>query len=340
MLARLLGMGRQCFKVTVPCLVLLMLGALGGCSSWGFGHKPLDELKTRYETKESRYVDINGTEVHYRIEGNPDGPTLILIHAVLASMQTWDGWVNNLKDNYRIVRLDMPGCGLTGPFVNSDDYSPEALESFFNDFVNKLGLDHFYLAGNSQGAMVAWMYALDHPEHVDKMVLIQPIGYPQKLPPIINMMTTPVIRDFGYIAAPKYLVTTVAREVYADPDRLNDRIIERYFDLEQRKGNRIAMLKTLIELRKIARTDRYAKMIPNIKTSTLIEWGERDKFLPKQVLINWHRDLPKAPIVIYPWGGHVTMEEVPMQTSRDADRFFQGLPVKSNMWIEKTQIED
>ncbi len=321
-------------------LMVILLGALGGCSTLGFGHKPLNELKARYETKDSRYVDIDGTEVHYRIEGNLDGPTLLLIHAVTASLQTWDGWVDNLKDNYRIVRLDMPGCGLTGPFVNSDDYSPEALEHFLAQFIDKVGLDHFDLAGNSQGAMVAWMYAIKHPDHVDKMVLIQPIAYPQKLPQIIDFITMPVIRDIGYVMAPKFLVTTIARQVYGDPDRLNDRIIDRYFDLEQRKGNRVAMLKTLVQLRHISHTEKYARMVPLIKVPTMIEWGEKDNFLPRAVLERWHHDLPKAPIVIYPWGGHITMEEVPMQTSRDADRFFSGLPIKSNMWIESTEIQD
>ncbi len=334
----LMGNGRQ--RLIRVFLAGILLSLLSACSSMGMGHKSLETLKTRYENRYSRYVSVDGTLVHYRVEGNPDGPTLVLVHAVLASMQTWDGWVNYLKNDYRIIRLDMPGCGLTGPLQGKSDYSPEALETFFSQFVDALQLDHFYLAGNSQGAMVAWMYALKNPQRVDKMVLIQPVGYPQKLPGIVNFITTPVIRDLAYIAAPRALVTYVARKVYADPDRLNDRIIERYFDLSQREGNRVAMLNTLIELRKIVHTERYAAMIPKITTPMLIEWGEKDTFLPKEVLLRWHHDQPKAPIVIYPWGGHVTMEEVPMQTSRDANRYFQGLPVKSNMWIEKLQFAD
>lgn len=332
-----LGMFR---RTPVWAVLLLLGGLLSGCQSMqlGIGHKSLDLLKTRYETKESRYVEIDGTPVHYRVEGNPDGPTLVLVHAVMASLQTWDGWVGYLKDNYRIIRLDMPGCGLTGPFVNSSEYTPEAMVDFFGKFVDRIGLDHFYLAGNSQGGMVAWMYAAKHPDKVDKLVLVQPIGYPQKLPQIIDFMTMPVIRQVGYVMAPRWIVTMTARQVYADPDRLNDRIIDRYFDLTQREGNRVAMLRTLKDLRRVSSTDQYAKMIPDIKVQTLIEWGEKDTFLPKDALRNWHRDLPDAPVVIYPWGGHITMEEVPMQTSRDADRFLQGLPIKSNMWIDKTLI--
>ncbi len=322
----------------MKCLLAVVFVVMSGCSSLGMGHKSMDVLKARYANRFSRFMVIDGTPVHYRIEGNPDGPTLVLVHAVMASMQTWDGWVHYLGGSYRIVRLDMPGNGLTGPLQGSNDYSPEHMEQFFSDFVDAIKLDHFYLAGNSQGAMVAWMYALHHPERVDKLVLIQPLGYPQRLPPIINFMTTPGIRDLSYLGAPRALVTHVAREVYADPDRLNDGIIERYYDLSQRQGNRVAMMKTLVALRKAAQTEHYAKMIPEIKTPMLIEWGAKDKFVPRTLLLRWHHDQPTAPIIIYPWGGHVTMEEVPMQSSRDADRFFQGLPIKSNMWSEKTLI--
>lgn len=327
-------------------LIGLLATLLSGCEAMhkvdvlnmGMGYMPLETLKTRYETKESRYVDVDGTQVHYRVEGNPDGPTLVLVHAVLASLQTWDGWVDQLKKDYRIIRMDMPGAGLTGPLVGSNDYSIESQVAFFGRFVDKIGLQQFNLAGNSQGGLVAWMYALEHSQRVEKLILLQPAAYRQDIPGIIQFMSFPVIGDLGSVFAPKIIVSFTARRAYGEPDRLNQRIIDRYYDLSLRKGNRYAMVKVLRQLKAFAKDEKYGSMVPLIKVPTLIQWGERDTWLPKEVLKNWHADLPEAPIIIYPWGGHILMEEVPVQTARDADRFLQGLPIKSNMWIDKTQI--
>ena len=83
---------------------------------------PLKELRAKYETPASQYLEIDGTRIHYRMEGS--GPPLVLLHGVLAHLQTWDGWVERLKDRYRIFRVDLPGFGLTGPMA-SGTLTPE-----------------------------------------------------------------------------------------------------------------------------------------------------------------------------------------------------------------------
>src|SRR4051794_40096983 len=142
-------------------------------------------LRRKYESEHSRYVKIDGTRVHYRIEG--DGPPLVLLHGVLASLQTWDGWVHELKPHYRMIRVDLPGFGLTGPMA-SRNYTPEYSATFMDELRSKLGLERFHLAGNSLGGFLSWYYTTAYPARVDKLILIDPIAYPQKLPAVMKLV--------------------------------------------------------------------------------------------------------------------------------------------------------
>uniref|UniRef100_UPI00404B205D alpha/beta fold hydrolase n=1 Tax=Fulvivirga sp. TaxID=1931237 RepID=UPI00404B205D len=138
---------------------------------------PLDELKALYANEESKFVDIDGMDVHYRVEGS--GPTLVLLHGTSSSLHTWDAWTEILKDDFTIVRMDLPAFGLTGPNTTKD-YSLVAYSQFLDKFLAAVNVDTFYLAGNSLGGGIAMNYTLDHPERVKKLILIDASGYPRE----------------------------------------------------------------------------------------------------------------------------------------------------------------
>src|SRR5688500_20394687 len=104
-----------------------------------------------YQNHASRFLEVDGVRIHYRDEGS--GPTLVLLHGVIASLHTWDGWVQELSSRYRIIRIDMPGFGL------SDDvpvyrYYPLQSERLFDRIREVLGLNRSYLTGSSLGVYV------------------------------------------------------------------------------------------------------------------------------------------------------------------------------------------
>lgn len=275
----------------------------------------------KYENDASRYLVVDGMRVHYRDEGLRHGPALVLLHGVMASLHTWDGWVEALKDHYRIVRIDLPGFGFSD-VIPDDDYSPDGGAARIDKLADALGLGRFHLAGNSLGGLLSWYYAATHPHRVERLVLVSPVAYQQKLPFIIDTVSRAGIGGIaGKVRTPKFIVEQNVRMVYGDPRSPSADVIDRYWDLLQYGKNREAMVKTFRALRGYNVDDSIGERVPDVKAPTLIMWGTNDRWVPPALAERWQKDLPGATVRMYPGLGHVAMEEEPTMTARDAHAF-------------------
>lgn len=283
-------------------------------------HKP-DKVAAKYEYASSRYMSIGGKRIHYCVEGR--GPTLILLHGVMASLHTWEGWVKHLSAHYRIVRIDLPGCGLS-EHLASDDYTPEHAVELIEQVRRQLHLERFYLAGNSLGGFFGWYYAAHHPEAVEKLILIDPIGYPQKLPPLVSFVSLPLVGELCRWVSPRFVVDRNVRTAYGDPSLVSADVVDRYHQLLLRGKNRLAMVQTFRQLR-VHKDDReVCRHIQRVRAPTLLMWGERDRWVPLSLIEAWRRDLPRSQVKVYPGVGHIPMEEIPELTAWDAHEFLSA----------------
>ena len=96
---------------------------------------PVEKLIGKYANKESKFIEIDGMKVHYRDEGK--GIPVILLHGTAASLHTWDDWTSELKKSYRVIRLDLPAFGLTGPHPQRK-YDIQTYVSFLHHFLQKI----------------------------------------------------------------------------------------------------------------------------------------------------------------------------------------------------------
>ena len=301
-------------------LTILLFIALTGCRSLGIKSIPLETLKDKYNVSDSDFIDIDGLKIHYKDEG--EGPVLVLLHGICASLYTWDGWVGELKDDYRIIRLDIPGWGLTGP-VGSDAHDLNKMMTMLDQFLATLEIDTFYLAGNSLGGYFSWNYALNHPEQVKKMVLLDPVCYPQEVPWFVSVARIPLIRIFPKYMMPKFLVSMNVNAVYSDDSKITDDIYDLYFDLAMRKGNKSSYIDIFRFMARNAKNDALSKGVENIRTPTLLMYGQDDKWVSPDQAKQWKEDVPGVKHIIYEGVGHIPMEELPIISARDADAFFK-----------------
>ncbi|WP_411818986.1 alpha/beta hydrolase [Hyphococcus formosus] len=304
-------------KKLLALLVLLLVGVGAYFYFTGQSHDNTAEIRAAYLKPNDRLVEIAGATVRVREEGAADAPALLLIHGFSHSLETWDGWAEALKSDYRVIRYDLLGHGLTGPDP-MERYAPTERAAFIGDVLEALDLDQVLIAGNSLGALAAWRYAATNPEKVSRMVLISPGAYPfgevgDQPAPIPPMM------KFYLLNAPEAGVRASAELIYADDAKITDERVKVMGDMIRIKGNGEAMIKSLEEFSLPDPTDDLAK----VTVPTLIMWGEGDNIIPIAHGSKMETVMPNAKLLTYPGVGHAAQEEAPQQTAHDADTFFK-----------------
>jgi pimeloyl-ACP methyl ester carboxylesterase len=285
--------------------------------------RSVQELKARWAPPPSVFVEVNGMQVHMRDEGVRDDPLpIVLIHGTSASLHTWDGWTDRLKAARRVIRLDLPAFGLTGPFPDND-YALPHYASFMHAFLDKLGVTRCVLVGNSFGGQVAMVTLLARPERVERLVLVDSSGYPlapASIPIGFRIARMPVLNHLAEIILPRSIVEASTRNVYGDPSRVTPELVDRYFELTLREGNRRA----LGERMKQIEVDAITSRIPGIKVPTLILWGGRDKLIPLEAGRRFEKDISGSRLQVFDDLGHVPHEEDPARTLAAAMPFLAG----------------
>jgi pimeloyl-ACP methyl ester carboxylesterase len=149
---------------------MLMLG-LASTVLWT-PDKLAEELKARWAPAPSTFIETGGLRVHVRDEGpRTDAHPLVMLHGSGSSLHTWSGWAEVLRTRRRVVTLDLPGFGLTGPSPD-DDYSIESYLRFMTTLLDRLGIRRPVLVGRGIGGEIGWQLALKNPSSVDSLVLV------------------------------------------------------------------------------------------------------------------------------------------------------------------------
>lgn len=275
---------------------------------------PVEQLKPAFANGASRFIDLDGMSVHYRDEGA--GPPLLLLHGTGSSLHTWDAWTDALRAHYRVIRMDLPGFGLTGP-NRDDDYRIDRYVTFLESFRRHFGLEHLALAGNSLGGQIAWSYAVAHPERVSALVLVDPAGYPIDRPALVfRLAKMPGVSWLMTKLDPGPIAAKTLRDAYGDPGKVTPEMVERHRKLALREGNRRAFV-----ARAALRGEDRSGGLANVRAPTLILWGAQDRLIPVSHAVRFEHAIPAARLIVYDGVGHVPMEEIGQRSAADVDAF-------------------
>lgn len=288
---------------------------------------PYATLEAKYGYPDSRYMDLpGGVRAHYRDVGPRDAPVVVLAHGFAASTHAWDSWVKALSGDYRVVVLDLPGHGLTrtpaGYVVGRDGFG-----AMVDGVAGKLGLARFTLGGNSMGGGVAWAYTLDHPDKVERLVLVDAAGWPMTKTggaSIFAIMRNPLGRRLLKDIDTRPLVAQGLRAAYLDPKLVTPALVDRYVELARAPGRR----DILLGLQTGARRQATAADLSRIHVPTLVMFGQDDRLIPAADAEKFHKAIPGATLILYPGVGHVPMEQIPDRSADDLKAWLAAHPAR------------
>ena len=305
--------------MTLKALLLKLFGALlflSAIAMW-LSHAPdwpVESLVARWAPAPSQFIDLDGQLVHLRDVGPRDDPEpLVLVHGTADSLHTWEGWVKALAPQHRIISFDLPGFGLTGPSAAAD-YRGDTYARFVLALMDRLKVQRFAIGGNSLGGEVAWRTAWLAPERVTRLILVDAAGPEFKsdaVPLAFLAARVPVLNQVFDWVLPRPMVVASLRNVYGDPSRVSDDVVERHYQLALREGNRRALVQRLQQ----SRRGEDAQRIAELKLPTLILWGGRDRLIPPPVAQQFHERIAGSRLVMFDDLGHVPQEEDPARTA-------------------------
>lgn len=314
MIRQLLGLGVMAVALALP---LLRADDL-----------PVEALASRWAPPPSEFVELQGQLVHLRDEGPRDDPVpLLLLHGTSSSLHTWDGWAKELRGQRRVLRLDLPGFGLTGPWTGNYQgrpYLAEAHARFLLDLLDKLNLPRVAVVGNSLGGEVAWRLAVLAPQRVDRLVLVDAAGLriaPKEVPLGWQVARLPVLGQVSEWVLTRGLVRQGLASVVGDPRRITEAQVDRYRDMALREGNRAALRERLLAWR----WENGVANVRGVQAPTLILWGGRDRLIPPEAAQRFAADIAHSAVVRFDDLGHIPQEEDPVRTVT-AVKAFLGLP--------------
>ena len=303
--------------VVVGAIALLCIAGI--VAVWA-PDRSAENLSGRWAPPPSQFVLVDGIQVHLRDEGPRDDPEpIVLLHGTSSSLHTWDGWALVLKEKRRVIRVDLPGFGLTGPTPDGKYHMP-VYSHFVVSLMDTLKVQRAVLAGNSLGGYVAWKTAVDYPDRVSKLILVDAAGYATtaaSVPIGFKLAQIPMLSGLMANILPRRVIESSLHNVYGDPSKITTELIDRYYELTLHSGNR----KSLAARFSQNKAGEFEAQIPQIKQPTLVMWGRLDRLIPPENAEKFHRDITNSRVVMFDKLGHVGHEEDPATTVAAAQAF-------------------
>lgn len=286
---------------------------------------PYETLQAKYADGASRFVDLpGGFHVHYRDEGNPNGPLLVLLHGFGDSFTSWQGWVRQLAPKFHLISLDFPGHGLTRA-PQGYRLSGPALADFVDVFAATLRLPKFAVAGNSMGGGAAWQLAVRHPDRLDALILVDAAGFPNQKPPAevplaFKILRYPIGRALLRNIDNRPLIDAGLKTDVYDKSVITPAFVDRWAEFQRAPGHRAI----LMDIDLGAQQQATPELLRTIRVPTLVLHGESDLLIEPASAVKFAAAIPGAKLITYPRVGHLPQIEIPQRSAADVAAFLDA----------------
>jgi pimeloyl-ACP methyl ester carboxylesterase len=266
---------------------------------------------------ESGFVDSGGVPIHYVARGR--GPLVVMIHGFPDFWYTWRAQMPALAKSYRVVAIDLRGYNLSGQPEGVEQYTVEKLVADLLAVVDHFQAEKATIVGHDWGGMVAWSFAMAHPDRTERLVVLN-LPHPRGL--LRELANSPAQRDASAYAR-GFQQPEAAKNLSADA------LVQWVHDPGARAIYREAMLRSSIEAmlnyykanfpREPYPTDRE---LPPVRCPVLLIHGLKDPaLLPGALNDTWKWIDAELTIVTIPGAGHFVQQDAADAVTRTISRW-------------------
>jgi len=278
----------------------------GGCLHYHEGALP-------NEPKDASFAEVEGARVRYVDEGQ--GPAVVLVHGFASSLENWTGIREALRDDHRVVALDLKGFGWTDR--PKGDYSPSAQAALVFALMDARGIEKAAVVGHSWGSSVVLAMALAQPERVERIALYDAWVFEEQLPPMFVWARAKGLGEMLFRLFYQERADDKIELGYHDDSMIDQDYVERIEEMQHRPGTTAAALAAVRGQRYAEVQDRY----PEIEQPVLLLWGREDEITLLEDGERLAGTLPNAELRVYPNCGHFPMREAKDASTNALVRF-------------------
>lgn len=275
-----------------------------------------------HHAERSRFVEVDGVSVHYQEAGASDAPPVLLLHGFTASNFVWkDVLVPLSTGGFRVIAPDLVGFGFSGK-PRDGEYTIDAQARTVVGLMDSLGIERAALVGSSYGGAVAATCALDYPERVERLVLVDAvINDHAKHSPLLRLAASPVVGDLisPLMLGSRRLLRSQLKKGYAPENR-------HLFDEERATAHHRPLLaagtqRAALSTLRRWQAGRVEEEAHRISQPALLVWGEGDPVTPLAHGRKLNRAMQDSRLVIFRRCGHMPMEERPREFAEVVTNF-------------------
>ncbi|MBT3273126.1 MAG: alpha/beta hydrolase [Spirochaetales bacterium] len=288
-------------------------------------------MSIEYKIYEDKFIEIDGVQTRYWESGTGD-ETLVLIHGFNASVEEWVANIPFFETHYRIIALDMIGCGKSQkPKV---DYSYPAFTKFLHEFCKEKKIIKPHIMGHSMGGSIAIHYAALHTFEVKSLVLIAPSIFCWKFPAFFHLASVPIFGKM-LLRPPSSLEALIAilRTFTYNPVEYSEESIKAMYEMQHVKGYAKPLLRFIrtymtlfgIKKRRCADlADSTKAALSKINFPVLLFWGKQDPIVHYKAANDTAANIPNCELVTYDECGHCPNFEYPDDFNRQVLKFLSS----------------
>jgi pimeloyl-ACP methyl ester carboxylesterase len=255
------------------------------------------------EELDEKYVVVNGLKIRYIVRGS--GSPVILVHGIGEFLEVWWQNIKPLSEHYRVYAMDLVGHGLSDkPAV---DYSLAFATEVASGFAQALGIERASLIGHSIGGVIAMTMAINFPEEVDKLVLVDSGGLTDEVSLLYRLCCLPLLGELLVMPTVKAGLRHGMKRAFYNPDRVTDEMVDKDYQFLKMAGAKRAILSIIrngISLRGPNSGTVMVDKLHLIKLPTLLIHGAQDKVVPVKYARDACNLIPNARLKVIEECGH------------------------------------